>query len=65
MNFEICALSSTDKLIRIDKDGGKTELGTITQGQFVATSTQECVIMMLGLIRGAIKKVTGTKHKRL
>jgi len=65
MNFEICALSSTEKLIRIDKDGVKTELGRITQGQFVATSSQECVIMMLGLIRKAIKAVTGTKHKRV
>ncbi|KAI0449237.1 hypothetical protein F5B21DRAFT_494987 [Xylaria acuta] len=64
LNFEICALSSAEKLIRIDKEGVRTELGRISQNQFVATSSRECVIETMGLVKKAVKAVTGTKSKR-
>ncbi|KAI1118533.1 hypothetical protein F5Y14DRAFT_217786 [Nemania sp. NC0429] len=63
LTFEICALSSAEKLIRIDKEGVRTELGGLDQGRFVATSSGECVIETMRLLKKGIKAVTGTKSK--
>lgn len=54
--FEICALTSADKLIRINKEGMKTELGKVSQGRFTALSSEECVVETMRLIGKAINK---------
>jgi hypothetical protein len=63
MNFEACVLTA-DRLVRIDKDGVRTELGKVDRGQFVATSTAECVVETLRLIKQAVSYAGGKAVKK-
>lgn len=58
LTFEICVLSSAGKLIRIDGAGTRTELGKISQGQFVPLSSQECAIEMMRLIKEGVESAS-------
>jgi len=58
--FEICVLSSTGKLIRIDKEGTRNWLGNVSEGRFLAPSSEECVIEMMRMIKKGVTAVSGS-----
>ncbi|RFU31366.1 hypothetical protein B7463_g4984, partial [Scytalidium lignicola] len=64
LTFEICALTTAGKLIRLDKNGTRTELGSVSQGRFFAVSSEECVIETMAMIKKGVKAAAGIKIKK-
>ncbi|OJJ46601.1 hypothetical protein ASPZODRAFT_142408 [Penicilliopsis zonata CBS 506.65] len=59
LSFELIALTSSDALVRIDNDGSRIVLGKVVNGRFMPTSTEECVIETMRLIKKGVKAVSG------
>ncbi|GAM33761.1 hypothetical protein TCE0_013f00897 [Talaromyces pinophilus] len=51
----------TDKIVRIDAEGLKIDMGNVVDGQFVPTSSKECIIESISLVKKGIEAVASSK----